>query len=280
MQNYAKRIIPDYEIMTEIPDGHLPKDLDPYGYEDNWSNAFNDCLKLISLPDPFYNWNGAINISNIFYSCNRLKCSIPKIPNSVINMGYAFRECANLTGSIPNIPNSVTDMGYTFFWCRNLTGSIPNIPNSVTNMANAFGHCTNLTGSIPNIPDSVVYMNFTFGYCYKLTGSIPNIPNSVINMAYAFMTCYNLTGSIPNIPDSVTNMGYAFEQCRNLKNSNVYIHGDNLDENRIARCFYNIPAIINIYCHANTNTYDAFLNYVRESNSMGSNGPRYLYTFE
>ena len=256
MYEYAKRMIPNYQNITEIPDGHLPKDLDPYGYEDNWSGAFEYCMRLTSLPDPFYNWNGVTNISHIFYYCDSLNCSIPKIPDSVINMNSAFMLCSNLTGNISNIPNSVTDMYSTFESCYNLTGSIPNIPNSVTNMSYAFSYCTNLTGNIPNIP------------------------NSVIDMSRAFDSCYNLTGNIPNIPNSVTNMSYAFYYCNNLKNSNVYIYGDNLNENRIARCFHNIPSTINIYCHANTTTYNSFANYVEETSSIGSNGPRYLYTFE
>ena len=96
MYEYAKRMIPNYQNITEIPDGHLPKDLDPYGYEDNWSNAFNNCRNLTSLPDPFYNWNGTTNIHRIFYYCSNLTGSIPKIPDSVINMRYAFAYCSKL----------------------------------------------------------------------------------------------------------------------------------------------------------------------------------------
>ena len=280
MYEYAKRMIPNYVNITEIPDGHLPKNLDKLGYEDNWYAAFEYCMRLTSLPDPFYNWNGVTNISHIFYYCDSLNCSIPNIPNSVINMNSAFMLCCNLTGNIPNIPNSVTDMYSAFEYCYNLTGSIPNIPNSVTDMSYAFDVCTNLTGSIPNIPNSVTDMSYAFGYCYNLTGNIPTIPDSVTDMSSAFYNCYNLTGTIPNIPNSVTNMSDSFMNCRNLKNSDVYIYSDNLDENRIANCFHYIPATINIYCHANTTTYKAFANYVNESNNIGSNGPRYLYTFE
>ena len=256
MYEYAKRMIPNYVNITEIPDGNLPKNLDKLGYGDNWYAAFEHCMRLTSLPDPFYNWNGVTNISHIFYYCDSLNCSIPNIPDSVINMNSAFMLCCNLTGNIPNIPNSVTDM------------------------SGAFDACYNLTGTVPNIPNSVVDMSYAFESCINLTGSIPNIPNSVTNMSYAFRFCSNLTGSIPNIPNGVTNMANAFEYCRKLKNSNVYIYSDNLYENRIARCFHNIPATINIYCHANTITYKAFVNYVRKSNNIGSNGPRYLYTFE
>lgn len=35
MQNYARNNIEDYQNITEIPVGHLPKDLDKLGYEDN-----------------------------------------------------------------------------------------------------------------------------------------------------------------------------------------------------------------------------------------------------
>ena len=304
MYEYAKRMIPNYQNIAEIPDGHLPKDLDPYGYEDNWYNAFNDCRNLTSLPDPFYNWNGAANIQRIFCYCNNLNCSIPNIPDSVTDMSYAFYNCRNLTGSIPNIPNGVTNIAGAFDVCSNLTGSVPNIPNGVTNISHAFDTCRNLTGNIPNIPDSVTNMTYAFYYCNNLTGAIgkignnvtkmkyafyycssltgniPNIPNSVTDMADAFYFCDNLTGNIPNIPNSVTDIRNSFRNCYNLKNSNVYIYGDNLNDYRIYRCFDNIPATINIYCHANTTTYNAFVNYVNASNNTGSNGPRYLYTFE
>ena len=304
MYEYAKRMIPNYKNITEIPDGHLPKDLDKLGYEDNWYNAFAYCRKLTSLPDPFYNWNGVTNIQRIFYYCNNLNCSIPNIPNSVNSMADAFYYCSNLTGSIPNIPNNITNMSYAFYNCRNLTGNIPNIPNSTTNIAGAFDVCTNLTGSIPNIPNSVTSIVNAFAFCYNLTGNIPNIPNSVTNMSYAFDSCYNITGSIPNIPNSVANIGNAFafcynltgsipnipnsvinmasafRDCYNLNNSNVYIYGDNLYEYSVGLCFDNIQATINIYCHANTNTYKAFEDYVNQTNNVGHNGPRYLYTFE
>ena len=279
MVNYAIRMIPNYRNITEIPDGHLPKDLDRHGYESNWSNAFARCGSLKYLPDPFYNWNGATDISNAFYSCYNLTGNIPNIPNSVVNMSGAFYFCENLTGSIPNIPNNVTNMYGAFEYCISLTGNIPNIPNSVTDMSDAFSICSNLTGSIPNIPNSVTNMSHAFHSCTNLTGSIPNIPNSVTNMVSAFAFCSNLTGGIPNIPDSVTNISGSFTNCYNLKNSNVYIYSDNLNDYRIYRCFDNIPATINIYCHANTNTYNAFVNYVNASNNTGSNGPRYLYTF-
>ena len=280
MVNYAKRMIPNYQNITKIPDGYLPKDLDKLGYEDNWSNAFEGMTDLKILPNPFYNWNGVTNMSHAFESCYNLTGSIPSMPNSVTNMSFAFGYCSNLTGNIPNIPDSVTSMGYAFIGCYNLTGSIPNIPDSVTDISNAFDSCLSLTGLIPNIPNGVTNMGHAFWGCSNLTGNIPNIPNNVTDMSSTFYSCSNLTGTIPNIPNSVTNMDSAFGYCYNLKNSNVYIHGDNLDEYTIYSSFNNIPATINIYCHANTNTYKAFLNYVRKSNNIGSNGPRYLHTFE
>ena len=216
MQNYAKRMIPDYVNITKIPDGHLPKDLDPYGYEDNWYNAFRGCRNLTSLPDPFYNWNGATNISHIFYYCDSLNCSISNIPDSVTNMYSAFESCSNLTGSIPNIPNSVTNMASAFDSCSNLTGNIPNIPNSVTNMANAFESCSNLIGNIPNIPDSVTNMTYAFYYCNNLTGPIGKIGNNVKNMRNSFWSCSNLTGNIPTIPNGVADIKGAFAYCNNL----------------------------------------------------------------
>ena len=76
---------------------------------------------MTSLPDPFYNWNGATNIRCIFYDCDKLNCSIPNIPNSVTDMSSAFYNCNNLYSSnvyihsnnVHNATNCFYGMGNT-----------------------------------------------------------------------------------------------------------------------------------------------------------------------
>ena len=570
MQNYAKRMIPNYRNITEIPKGHLPEDLDPYGYEDNWSWAFANMYNLQSLPEPFYNISGATNMYGMFYStnlrniksfnipdtctdCGSMFCMTglpfaPKLPSNVKNTMGMFERCnldkmydefpdsiedmnsmfddnINMTGTIPPLPPKVTNIGFTFNWCSNLTGNIPDLTNitnvwssfnncsnlkgtivlndgvrrlqesfrncrnieflnidhwppnvysmieafqnctnmkgTIPDMSNlpidsanrsyshgidaAFENCSNLTGTIPNLPQNCPGMriDYAFAGCCNLTGNIPKIPNSIKSMTGTFSNCYNITGNLPdlsevtdivslysafsncrnltgtlynlNIPDNtnIRNIYSAFSNCRNLtgdipkwiqiisnsqermglsfsnctnlsgfedasslhitsrtisgafyncynlqnspceltftdgsrafynctnikgnfpelsvyykpnddawhtepeiymmfyncqnitgtlpnidaniirmdnafcncvnvSNSNVYVYADNMSYSNISGCYDNIPATINIYCHANTDTYNAFANYVNESNNIGSNGPRYLYIF-
>ena len=301
MYYYATNHIPNYAIITTYPND-IQYNPDTNGVT-NFSRAFFNmsyCRDSIGSIMNRFDWNSCTDMSDAFRYCNNLTGSIPNIPNSVINMYGAFSFCYNLTGSIPNIPNSITNMSYAFsgcysltgsipnipnsviningafFGCYNLTGSIPNIPNSITNMSETFCRCYNLTGSIPNIPNSITNMTNAFYYCSNLTGSIPNIPNSVTSISYAFYSCSNLTGSIPNIPNSITNMSYAFSYCSNLSSSNVYIHSNNISN--ATKCFYNMRNTMNIYVHANTNTYNSF--YKAMGNSTYNNKWKcYLKTF-
>ena len=127
-------------------------------------------------------------------------------------------------------------------------------------------------------PDTNGVTNFSYAFsgCSNLTGSIPNIPNSVTDMSYAFSGCSNLTGSIPNIPNSVTDMYDAFYDCYRLSSSNVYIHSNNVS--RATDCFYNMGNTMNIYVHANTNTYNSFYKAMGNS-TYNSKWNCYLKTF-
>ena len=162
MANYASRYISNYQSVSKIPNGHLPEDLDPSGYEEDWSGAFANMYGLETLPSPFYNWNGATNLSNILLECGRVIGNIPTLPEGVKNLRASFYNCHNLTGSIPKIPNSVETIDHSFYDCSNLTGSIPDIPENVTNMSTSFYNCSDISGSIPNIPSNVTNMAFCF----------------------------------------------------------------------------------------------------------------------
>ena len=260
MYYYARSHIPSYQTITTYPND-IQYNPDTNGVT-NFSYAFAEmlyCKDTIGSIMNRFDWNSCTDMSHafdttgaiLFCYCN-FTGSIPNIPDSVTNMSFAFRGCSILTGSIGSIGNSVTDMSGAFYYCYNLTGSIPNIPNSVTNMYSAFDHC------------------------YNLTGSIPNIPNSVTDMSYAFSWCNRLTGSIPDIPNSVTDMSFAFYDCYRLSSSNVYIHSNNVS--RATDCFYNMGNTMNIYVHANTNTYNSFYKAMGNS-TYNSKWNCYLKTF-
>ena len=93
---YYSQYIPDHRNIVYIPSNHLPNRLDKYGYEDNWSFCFHNCISLKSLPDPFYNgWNNATNISGAFYDCRNISV-LPSIPNGVTNMSGVFYNCKSM----------------------------------------------------------------------------------------------------------------------------------------------------------------------------------------
>ena len=284
MYYYAANHIPRYSTITTYPND--PEYNPNTNGVTNFSYAFAGmlyCKDTIGSIMNRFDWNSCTDMSHAFdttgailyYYCN-FTGSIPNIPDSVTNMSEAFRGCSILTGSIGSIGNSVTDMSIAFYYCYNLTGSIPNIPNSVTNMYSAFDHCYRLTGSIPNIPNSVTDMSWAFSFCSNLTGSIGSIGNSVTNMSEAFSFCSNLTGSIPNIPNSVTDMYDAFYDCYRLSSSNVYIHSNNVND--ASYCFYNMGNTMNIYVHANTNTYNSFYKAMGNS-TYNAEWNCYLKTF-
>ena len=211
MMNYAVKHISNYRNITEIPDGHLPKDLDPYGYEDNWAWAFANMYNLTELPFPFYNWNGAINFAGCFYDVYNVK-EFPEPPESAINCAsmYAYTDLDKLPKLPPNIKNA-----RSMFARTNIQEMYDEFPETIEDMTAMFNGCSNAKGEIPKLPPKVNDLWATFNYCEKLTGNLPDVSN-MINLYSAFSYCSNLTGTISNLNPNLKRLDYAFENCTNL----------------------------------------------------------------
>ena len=300
MYRYAQRSIPDYQNITEIPSGHLPEDLNT-SIAQSWSYAFGGCNNLTLLPDPFYDTSNATNMHDMFQFCKNLT-TMPNFDTSnVTNMYWMFTSCRNLT-TVPNFDTSnVTDMGDIFSGCINLT-TVPNLNTSkVTNMNSMFYQCYNLT-TVPNFDTSNVTDMDDMFYSDANITTIPNFNTSnVTNMRYMLYSCRNLT-TVPNFDTSkVTNMNSMFTFCANLTTipifninkatnmrdmfkwcqnirGNLYIESDNISNT--INLFANCTAYTkNIYCHANTTTYNTIYA-AMGNNTYNSNWNAHLYTME
>ena len=299
MYRYAQRSIPDYQNITEIPSGHLPEDLNT-SIAQSWSYAFGGCNNLTLLPDPFYDTSNATNMHGMFQFCKNLT-TMPNFDTSnVTNMYWMFTSCRNLT-TVPNFDTSnVTDMGDIFSGCINLT-TVPNLNTSkVTNMNSMFYQCYNLT-TVPNFDTSNVTDMDDMFYSDANITTMPNFNTSnVTNMRYMLYSCRNLT-TVPNFDTSnvtdmssmftfcanlttipifninkATNMRDMFKWCQNIR-GNLYIESDNISNtiNLFANC---IAYTKNIYCHANTTTYNTIYA-AMGNNTYNSNWNAYLKTF-
>ena len=193
-----------------------------------------------------------------------------------------FANCRNIT-NIPNFyTNNVTNMRYMFQNCWNLT-SVPNFDtSSVTEMYGMFENCMRLT-LVPDFDTkNITSMRGMFDYCSSLT-TIPNFDTSnVTDMSQMFANCHNLT-TIPNFDtNKVTNMYRMFYWCRNIR-GDLYIESNNVTV--AVELFANSAGTIlnsytkNIYCHANTNTYNTIYR-AMGSNTYNSNWNAHLYTME
>ena len=155
--SYYRSNIPNYEIITEIPQENL------------------DYLNSGLI---------ATNMIYMFGECNNLK-TIPKLnidTSQCVNMEYMFSTCQALTTlDLSNFNTSnVTDMGYMFCRCESLTSlDLSNFDTSkVTDMFEMFYNCKALK-HIEGIIDMKSCTNYRlmFGNCSKLSGvKIKNPP--------------------------------------------------------------------------------------------------------
>ena len=199
MHEYALDNITDYGGIAEIPEGHLPTDINTT-YAQDWTRSFGLYIggSNTNLPDPFYDTSNATNMQNMFSYCG------------------SFNENGGLK-TVPNFDTSnVTDMSYMFNVCNRIK-TVPNFNTSkVVNTVRMFSDCWDLV-SVPNFNlSNVTDMTSMFYSCYDLT-TIPNFDTSnVTGMAAIFRGCYNLT-TVPNFDTSnVTDMSAMFESCSKL----------------------------------------------------------------
>ena len=275
---------------------------DPFYDTSNATNMyrmFSHCGNRITIPN--FNTSKVTNMSGMFYGSGLISISNFDTSN-VTDMSEMFIYCGSIT-TVPNFDTgNVTNMYCMFDCCYNLT-TVPNFNTSnVTNMSDMFCNCKNLT-TVPNFNTSnVINMHNMFFWCYNLI-TIPNfntskvtdmkrmfndctklitVPNfdtsNVTDMTFMFEGCYNLT-TIPifNITRE-TNMHYMFDSCRNIK-GNLYIESNNISIDNCRYIFINSPNYTkNIYCHANTTTYNSI--YSAMGNTYNSYWNTYLKTFE
>ena len=208
MALYAQHYIPNYITIKEIPNGHLPTDINT-SLAQNWANAFRSCQGIRSFPDPFYDTSNATNMQNMF----SLNYNISTVPNfntsNVTDMSNMFYICRNIT-TIPNFNTSnVTDMHYMFNGCYDLT-TVPNFDTSnVTDMRYMFRNCRKFS-NIPVLNTSKVrLLNDMFNNCANIQGNLYIESNNVEG-------AINLFANTPS---------YA---------KNIYCHGNTTTYNTIA----------------------------------------------
>lgn len=150
LSNYAKKYIPNYQTITEIPEENL-KYLQSGLKANNMNNMFYYCKNLVTIPKLDIDTSKVTSMSGVFGSCNNLtNLDLSNFNTSnVTYMGTMFSICNSLTSlnlSSFNTSN-VTSMYGIFNGCQNLTNlDISNFDTAnVTNMERMFYGCQNLT---------------------------------------------------------------------------------------------------------------------------------------
>ena len=162
--------------------------------------TFNNCQKLITLPNENKHFTDMIDMSKMFLDCKSLT-TIPQFDTSnVTNMYEMFKHCESLT-TIPLLDTSnVTDMVEMFSYCSSLI-TIPQLNTSnVINMVRMFNECSSLT-SIPQLDTSnITDMDYMFENTTNLT-CLSNIDTTAItsDQVGVFNGCTSLT-----TPDATT----------------------------------------------------------------------------
>jgi len=230
----------------------------PFGIKCVEDNAFEDCMKLVSVQLPksiteigyyaFYDCQslGAIEIpegteaisTSAFYNCKSLKKIV--MPESVKSIDMtAFSKCISITSVGPIGSGCDYEFGWTdhipAFAFRGFSGlKKVIIPESINSFGNAaFALCTNLKNAGPigsgcdyefgwteAIPDRA------FDECTGMTAVI--LPDSITSIGEgAFNYCTSLTDI--SIPETVRTIGdNAFNNCTALKS--VYFNATNMTD--------------------------------------------------
>ena len=186
--------------------------------------------KFTEVPE-WADFNGVIDMSNMFSNCGNLQ-TIPMIDTSnVISMCFMLNDCPYLQ-TIPQLNTSnVIDMSFMFYQCASLQ-TIPQLNTSnVTNMSFMFYSCYDLR-TIPSLDTSkVTNMYKMFANCESLV-SIPAINAQSLNMPpyegiFESSELLNLTdfGGFLNLKCSLTNNNnfkrvpnLTYESCINVLN--------------------------------------------------------------
>ena len=218
------------------------------------TSMFEYCIDLTSIPN--FNTGKVTDMSNMFYQCHNLT-AIPNFDTSnVTDMSDMFHGCDNLT-TISNFNIDKTRYLYRMFQnCTNLISTYNFSSNSIylSDTSYMFNNCKNLI-TVSNFNTSnVTNMRGMFSDCYKLT-TVPNFDTSnVTDMSDMFHYCGENLTTIPIFNTSkVTNMYnmFGFYSC-----GNFYVTSNNVTN--ATNIFSILSNGINIYCYANTDTYDTF----------------------
>ena len=245
----------------------------------NMRAMFRDCSNLTTVPN--FDTSNVSDISGMFTACSNLVTAPNFDTSSVYTMRTMFSRCSKLTyESFPNPfynTSNVVNMGSMFYYCSNLI-TVPNFNTSnVTDMSDMFNSCKNLV-TVPNFNTSnVTNMYHMFYYCERLT-SVPNFnTGNVNNMYQMFYNCCDLTTIHAFDTSNVTNMGYMFNGCTNI-HGDLYIESNNVANAK--NLFYGAYTYIkNIYCHANSTTYNSIYA-AMGNNTYNSDWYTYLLTME
>ena len=157
--SYYRSNIPNYEIITEIPQENLDY-LNSGLIATNMIYMFSECNNLKTIPKLNIDTSQCVNMEYMFSTCQALTTlDLSNFNTSnVTDMGYMFNNCNSLTTiDLSNFNTSkVTDMFEMFYNCRSLEHIEGVIDmKSCTNYRLMFGNCTKLSGvKIKNPPDN------------------------------------------------------------------------------------------------------------------------------
>ena len=161
---YARKYIPDYDTITEIPEENL-KYLQSGLKANDMEHMFYMCENLTTIPNLNINTSNVTDMTQTFFACEALtSLDLSNFDTSnVTSMNSMFFSCEALTNlDLSNFDTSnVTNMTSMFGFCKALTNVIGTLDlSSCTDTTAMFALCnSNAHIHFKNVPRSLDFSN-------------------------------------------------------------------------------------------------------------------------
>jgi len=154
----------------------------------SFSNVFNGCRKLQSLPIWQVRTSGAVNMSGMFSSCSSLQTVPALVTSAVTNMFQMFLSCNSLQ-TVPLFNTAaVTSMNQMFSGCSSLQ-TIPLFNTAaVTAMNSMFSGCSRLQ-TVPALVTSAVTSATNFNSMFSNCNSLTRIEAKDFRWTFSVANC-------------------------------------------------------------------------------------------
>jgi len=221
----------------------------------NFSACFYQCYNLERLPN--LDLRNGTNFSSFLHNCFKFREANLDIPDAIL-LSNMFYSCIKIKSIILNTSSALSSLYYIAMSCYKLESFSISDTSNVTNMSNAFQDCVNLKEAPILDTSNVTIASAMFVSCYNIT-NFPNYNlNSLVTANSMFAACYNLE-KLPDINSvTLTNSNNIASNCPKLIDiSNIILRG--IVVSALEHSF-NIEKIAPVDCALTTTLQQTFNN--------------------